>query len=117
VFAVFTGEDWAADGLGTLDPKVMAEDMGGPFAAASSLSAIEIQQIAQTGSVVNVAPNTATPSSMPRKAWSCALLRSHNLQSPENHREILADTKLRKIFGKVKVTMFEMNKHLAQHVK
>jgi hypothetical protein len=30
VFAVFT-EDWAADGLGTLDPKVMAEDMGGPF--------------------------------------------------------------------------------------
>jgi hypothetical protein len=33
VFAVFTGEDWAADGLGTLDPKVMAEDMGGPFAA------------------------------------------------------------------------------------
>jgi len=30
VFAVFTGEDWAADGLGTLDPEVMAEDMGGP---------------------------------------------------------------------------------------
>ena len=86
-------------------------------AAASPLSATEIQRIAQIGSVVNVAPNTATPSSMPRKAWSCALLRSHNLQSPENHREILADTKLRKIFGKVKVTMFEMNKHLAQHVK
>jgi len=30
VFAVLTGEDWAADGLGTLDPEVMAEDMGGP---------------------------------------------------------------------------------------
>jgi len=25
-----TGEDWAVDGLGTLDPEVMAEDMGGP---------------------------------------------------------------------------------------
>src|SRR4029077_12509105 len=30
VFAVLTGEDWAADGLGTIDPEVMAEDMGGP---------------------------------------------------------------------------------------
>ena len=30
VFAVLTGEDWAGDGLGTLDPEVMAEDMGGP---------------------------------------------------------------------------------------
>src|ERR1700757_2583021 len=30
VFAILTGEDWAADELGTLDPEVMAEDMGGP---------------------------------------------------------------------------------------
>ncbi|MGH7047575.1 MAG: xanthine dehydrogenase family protein molybdopterin-binding subunit, partial [Stellaceae bacterium] len=30
VVAVLTGTDWAADGLGTLDPEVMAEDMGGP---------------------------------------------------------------------------------------
>jgi carbon-monoxide dehydrogenase large subunit len=30
VLAVLTGEDWAADGLGTIDPEVMAEDMGGP---------------------------------------------------------------------------------------
>src|SRR5262252_4317671 len=30
VFAVLTGEDWAGDGLGTLDPEAMAEDMGGP---------------------------------------------------------------------------------------
>ncbi|HEY0353082.1 MAG TPA: SWIB/MDM2 domain-containing protein, partial [Enterovirga sp.] len=31
--------------------------------------------------------------------------------------EILADGKLQKVFGKDKVTMFEMNKHLAQHLK
>jgi hypothetical protein len=37
-----------------------------PTAAASPLSVIEIQKIAQTGSVVNVAPNTARPSSMPK---------------------------------------------------
>src|SRR6184192_2381493 len=30
VCAVLTGKDWAADGLGTLDAEVMAEDMGGP---------------------------------------------------------------------------------------
>src|SRR5262249_56067267 len=28
VFVVLTGEDWAAEGLGTLDPEAMAEDMG-----------------------------------------------------------------------------------------
>jgi chromatin remodeling complex protein RSC6 len=32
-------------------------------------------------------------------------------------REILADDKLRRVFGKDKVTMFEMNKHLAGHLK
>jgi chromatin remodeling complex protein RSC6 len=36
---------------------------------------------------------------------------------PENRREILADDKLRNVFGKDKVTMFEMNKHLASHLK
>ena len=30
VYAVLTGADWAADGLGTLDPETMPEDMGGP---------------------------------------------------------------------------------------
>jgi chromatin remodeling complex protein RSC6 len=49
------------------------------------------------------------------KIWE--YIRSHNLQNPENRREILADDKLQKVFGKDKVTMFEMNKHLAQHLK
>jgi carbon-monoxide dehydrogenase large subunit len=30
VYAVLTGEEWAADGLGTLDPELMPEDLGGP---------------------------------------------------------------------------------------
>ena len=38
------------------------------------------------------------------------------LQNPENRREILADDKLEAVFGKKKVTMFEMNKYLAQHL-
>ena len=49
------------------------------------------------------------------KIWE--YIRSHNLQNPENRREILADDRLRKVFGKDKVTMFEMNKHLTQHLR
>jgi upstream activation factor subunit UAF30 len=49
------------------------------------------------------------------KMWD--YIRSHNLQNPENRREILADEKLRRVFGTDKVTMFEMNKHLARHLK
>lgn len=59
------------------------------------------------------------PGSLPRgevvsKVWD--YIKAHNLQNPENRREILADDKLKKVFGKDKVTMFEMNKHLAQHL-
>jgi upstream activation factor subunit UAF30 len=49
------------------------------------------------------------------KMWD--YIKKNNLQNPENKREILADDKLQPIFDKKKVTMFEMNKHLAQHLK
>ena len=49
------------------------------------------------------------------KVWE--YIKQHKLQNPENGREIVADEKLEAVFGKKKVTMFEMNKHLAQHLK
>jgi chromatin remodeling complex protein RSC6 len=50
------------------------------------------------------------------KIW--AYIKKNNLQNPANKREILADDKLRPVFGgKDKVSMFEMNKHLANHLK
>ncbi len=49
------------------------------------------------------------------KVWD--YIKKNDLQNPQNKREILADDKLEPIFGKKKVTMFEMNKHLAQHLK
>jgi chromatin remodeling complex protein RSC6 len=49
------------------------------------------------------------------KVW--AYIKANKLQNPKDGREILADDKLRKVFGKDKVTMFEMNKHLALHLK
>ena len=48
------------------------------------------------------------------KVW--AYIKKHDLQNPKNKREILADDTLKKVFGRDKVTMFEMNKYLAQHL-
>src|SRR5215210_2616456 len=49
------------------------------------------------------------------KVWD--YIKTNKLQDPQNKREIMADEKLRAVFGKERVTMFEMNKHLAQHLK
>jgi upstream activation factor subunit UAF30 len=49
------------------------------------------------------------------KVWE--YIKKNNLQNPENKREIVADEKLEKIFGRPKVTMFEMNKYLSAHLK
>ena len=49
------------------------------------------------------------------KVWDH--IRKNNLQNPANKREILADDKLKKVFGKDSCTMFEMNKHLSNHLK
>jgi chromatin remodeling complex protein RSC6 len=48
------------------------------------------------------------------KMWD--YIRSNKLQNPENKREILADDKLKKVFGTDRCSMFEMNKHLSRHL-
>lgn len=68
---------------------------------------------AELGAIVGTSP-------LPRgevvsKVWD--YIKKHNLQNPENKREIVADDKLKKVFGKDKCSMFEMNKHLAAHLK
>lgn len=51
-----------------------------------------------------------------KKMWD--YIKANNLQNPANKREIMADAKLEPVFGgKKMVTMFEMNKHLAGHLK
>ena len=49
------------------------------------------------------------------KVWE--YIKANKLQNPKDGREILADDKLQKLFGKPKVTMFEMNKHISHHLK
>ncbi len=51
-----------------------------------------------------------------KKLWE--YIKKHNLQNPANKRNILADDKLKKVFGgKGEVTMFEMTKLVSAHLK
>lgn len=51
-----------------------------------------------------------------KRVWD--YIRSHNLQDPNNKRNIKADDKLRPVFGgKSEVSMFEMTKLVNSHIK
>jgi upstream activation factor subunit UAF30 len=73
-------------------------------------------------------PLTASPalaavigsSNMPRtqvvkKLWD--YIKKHNLQDAKNRRNINADDKLKAVFGKNTVSMFEMTKIVSKHLK
>ena len=51
-----------------------------------------------------------------KKIWD--YIKKHDLQNPQNKRNILADEKLLPVFGgKKEVTMFEMTKLVSAHLK
>lgn len=50
-----------------------------------------------------------------KKIWE--YIKKHNLQNPQNKRNIIADDKLKPIFGgKSEVSMFEMTKLVSGHL-
>lgn len=49
-----------------------------------------------------------------KKIWD--YIKEHNLQDPADKRSVIADTKLRPVFGKDKVTMFEIAGIVGKHV-
>lgn len=51
-----------------------------------------------------------------KKIW--VYIKKHDLQNPKNKRNILADEKLKAVFGgKHEVSMFEMTKIVSSHMK
>ena len=100
---------------GKAGAKKPAAKAGAKKAAGSKPNAL--QQPLQPSKVLAaiVGTNPLPRGEVVSKMWE--YIKKNNLQNPENKREILADDKLKPIFGKPKVTMFEMNKHLAQHLK
>ncbi len=60
--------------------------------------------------------STAVPrTEVVKKLW--AYIKKNNLQNPKNKRNILADEKLSKVFGKKEVTMFELASLIGKHLK
>jgi upstream activation factor subunit UAF30 len=63
--------------------------------------------------VVGTAPLPRTE--VTKKVWE--YIKKHNLQNPENKRNIDADEKLKAVFGgKKQVSMFEMTKLISDHL-
>lgn len=50
-----------------------------------------------------------------KKLWM--YIKKHKLQDAKNRRNINADTKLRAVFGKGTVSMFEMTKLVSKHLR
>ena len=50
-----------------------------------------------------------------KKLW--AYIKKNNLQDAKNKRNINADGKLKPVFGKAQVSMFEMTKIVSKHLK
>jgi upstream activation factor subunit UAF30 len=63
--------------------------------------------------VIGAAPVPRTE--VVKKLW--AYIKRHDLQDSQNRRNINADDKLKPIFGKGTVSMFEMTKLVSKHLK
>src|SRR3982750_1187965 len=73
-----------------------------------------LQPSKELAAVVGSKPLPRPEAEVVSKVWD--YIKKNKLQDPQNKREIVADEKLQAVFGKNRVTMFEMNKHLAQHL-
>ena len=61
-----------------------------------------------------IGPGPMPRSQVVKKMWE--YIKKNNLQNPENKRNIFADEKLRPIFQKDEVNMFEMTKLVSGHL-
>lgn len=68
---------------------------------------------AQLAAIVGSTPLPRTE--VTKKIWD--YIKANKLQDAANRRNINADAKLRPIFGKDQVSMFEMTKLVSQHLK
>jgi chromatin remodeling complex protein RSC6 len=67
---------------------------------------------AELAAVIGATPVARTEAV--KQVWD--YIKANNLQNPNNKRNILADAKLSKVFGKEEVTMFELTGILGKHL-
>ena len=100
------------------EPKAVASPVKGkkvsPPKAGNAPNALQkpLQPSAELAAIVGSEP--LARGEVVSKVWE--YIRKNNLQNPANKREIVADEALKKVFGKDKATMFEMNKVFSQHL-
>ena len=72
-----------------------------------------VQPSEELGEIIGSKPMTRAD--VVSKIW--AYIKKNDLQDAKDRRNIKADDKLARIFGKKESSMFEMNKHLSKHLK
>ena len=96
--------------------KAGAKEGGGAKGGSGKPNALQQPLQASKELAAVVGSNPLPRGEVVSKMWD--YIKKNNLQNPQNKREIMADAKLKPVFGgKDRVSMFEMNKHLANHLK
>ncbi len=62
-----------------------------------------------------VGSNPLPRTEITKRLWD--YIKKNNLQDAKNRRQINSDDKLRAVFGRASVTMFEMNKLIQSHIR
>ena len=85
-------------------------------ATARKTNAAFMKHLTPSAELAAVIGSEAVPrTEVTKKIWE--YIKKHNLQDASNKRNINADAKLRPIFGKDQVTMFELTKLVNAHLK
>ena len=104
-------------------PKKAATKKAAPKKAATKKTATKrkpnaafMKPLTPSSALAAIVGSTALPrTEVVKKLW--AYIRKNNLQDSQNRRNINADDKLKPIFGKGTVSMFEMTKLVSKHLK
>ncbi|HUH40406.1 MAG TPA: SWIB/MDM2 domain-containing protein [Castellaniella sp.] len=84
--------------------------------AARKPNAAFMKPLTPSATLAAVIGNEAVPrTEVTKRIWD--YIKKHDLQDPKNRRNINADAKLRPLFGKDQVSMFELTKLVSQHLK
>ncbi|MET0313878.1 MAG: SWIB/MDM2 domain-containing protein [Hansschlegelia sp.] len=93
-------------------PKSAAPKSAKPKSAKTGGAHAQVKPSAELAAVVGKDPLPRTE--VVSKMWD--YIKKNKLQNPDDGREIIADETLGKLFGKKKITMFELNKIISAHV-
>ena len=84
--------------------------------SAGKANAAFMKPVTPSAELAEVIGSTPVPrTEVTKKLWD--YIKKNKLQDPANKRNINADAKLKPIFGKDQVTMFDMTKLVGKHLK